>query len=49
MTIATRAALALSLLATLAPLAANAAPASLSSGAFVTGANETTGTAIILG
>jgi hypothetical protein len=47
MNITTRAALALSILATLSPLAANAAPASLSSGMFVSGAHPTTGTATI--
>ncbi len=47
MNIATRAALALSILSTLAPLAANAAPASLSSGAFVSAAHATSGTATI--
>ncbi len=43
----TRAALALSLLATLAPLAANAAPAAIETGTFVSGAHATTGTATI--
>jgi hypothetical protein len=47
MNIATRAALALSILSSLAPLAANAAPASLSSGSFVSGAHATSGTASI--
>lgn len=47
MNIATRAALALSMLSTLAPLAANAAPAALSSGSFVSGAHATSGTATI--
>jgi hypothetical protein len=47
MNIATRAALALSILATLVPLAAGAAPASLSSGSFVSGAHATSGTATI--
>jgi hypothetical protein len=43
----TRAALALSLLATFAPLTANAAPAPLETGTFVSGAHTTTGTATI--
>ena len=43
----TRAALALSLLATLAPLAATAAPAPVETGTFVSGAHTTTGTATI--
>jgi hypothetical protein len=47
MNIATRAALALSMLSTVAPLAANAAPAALSSGSFVSGAHATSGTATI--
>jgi len=47
MNIVTRAALALSILSTIAPLAANAAPASLSSGSFVSGAHATSGTATI--
>jgi hypothetical protein len=47
MNIATRAALALSMLSTIAPLAANAAPAALSSGSFVSGAHATSGTATI--
>ena len=47
MNIATRAALAVSILSTLAPLAAGAAPAPLSSGSFVSGAHATSGTATI--
>ena len=43
----TRAALALSLLATLAPLAATAAPAPVETGTFVSGAHTTTGIATI--
>jgi hypothetical protein len=43
----TRAALGLSLLATFAPLAANAAPAPLETGTFQSGAHATTGTATI--
>jgi hypothetical protein len=42
-----RAALALTILSTFAPLAANAAPAPLSSGTFVSGAHATSGTATI--
>jgi hypothetical protein len=45
--IATRATLAISLLASIAPLAANAAPAAVSSGTFVSGVHATTGTATI--
>jgi len=47
MNIATRATVALSILSAIAPLAANAAPASLSSGSFVSGAHVTIGTATI--
>jgi hypothetical protein len=47
MNIITRTALALSILATTAPLAANAAPASLVAGTFVAGAHATAGTATI--
>jgi hypothetical protein len=43
----TRTALALSILATAAPLAASAAPASLVAGTFVSGAHATTGAATI--
>ncbi len=47
MNIITRAALALSLLASIAPLAASAAPQAISTGAFVSGAHDTAGTATI--
>jgi len=47
MNIITRTALALSILATTAPLAANAAPASLVAGTFVAAAHATAGTATI--
>jgi hypothetical protein len=47
MNIITRTALALSIIATSAPLAANATPASLAAGTFVAGAHATTGTATI--
>jgi hypothetical protein len=47
MNIITRTALALSILATTAPLAANAAPASLAAGTFVAGAHATSGSATI--
>jgi hypothetical protein len=47
MNIAIRTALALSLLASLTPLAANAAPSPLTSGTFVSGAHATSGTATI--
>jgi hypothetical protein len=43
----TRAALALSILATITPLAANAAPAALAAGTFTSGAHATAGTATI--
>ena len=42
-----RTALTVSLLTTLAPLAANAAPSALSTGMFVSGAHATSGTATI--
>ncbi len=47
MNTATRAALALTIFAGLMPLAANAAPSALTSGAFVSGAHATTGSATI--
>jgi hypothetical protein len=47
MNTAIRIALGLSILSSFAPLAASAAPTSLETGAFVTGAHETTGTATI--